>query len=646
VSLPAPGISPRDLLGRFGHTGFRPGQLAAIERLLAGRSVLTIFPTGGGKSLCFQLPSLLLDGLTLVISPLIALMKDQVDALNAAGLAAARLDSTLAKAEVFDVFDRLSDGRLKLLYVAPERLGNERFLARLGRRPISLLAIDEAHCISEWGHNFRPDYLKLEALARELRVERVLALTATATPAVAADIRRAFAIAPDDEVRTDFHRPNLQLNALRTSAEARPGLLIERLRATPGGSTIVYVTLQRTAEEVAERLSAEGLSARAYHAGMEDEARHAVQDAFMAGRCEVVVATIAFGMGIDKADIRRVIHYNLPKTLENYVQEIGRAGRDGAASVCELLAVASDQVVLSNFSYGDTPAPSAVRALVEHLLSRGERFSVSTTTLSQEHDIRPLVCSTALTYLELDGILRATGPFYAGYKVKLLGSEEELFRGLDERRRGFVQQVLASGQKGRAWITLDVAKAAQAASAERERVVKALDWLEEQGRVELAVDGLRLGFQRLREADPDAVADSLVQRFQRREQADIDRLARVLGYVEEPGCRTRQLLAYFGEELPGDCGHCSACQGLAEGPPSEGAAPLELGETARGLVRTLLAEDHAALREPRALTRFLCGLSSPAATRARLGRHASFGALDRQPFAAVLGLVEDVLTRT
>jgi ATP-dependent DNA helicase RecQ len=611
-----------------------------VDKLLAGRSVLTIFPTGGGKSLCFQLPALLLDGLTLVVSPLIALMKDQVDALARAGVAAARLDSTLSKEDVLGVFDRLSDGRLKLLYVAPERLGNERFLARLGRRPVSLLAIDEAHCISEWGHNFRPEYLKLEALARELRVERVLALTATATPAVAADIRRAFSIAPDDEVRTPYHRPNLQLNTIRTTAQARPGLLERRLRETAPGPTIVYVTLQRTAEEVAQRLAAEGWRARAYHAGMEDEARHAVQDAFMDGRCEVVVATIAFGMGIDKADIRRVVHYNLPKTLENYVQEIGRAGRDGAPSLCELLAVPSDQVVLANFSYGDTPAPVAVGALVEHVLSRGDRFSVSTYALSQDHDIRPLVVSTALTYLELDGMIRSTGPFYAGYKVKPLGADAELRAGLDPRRAAFVTSVLGSGRKGRAWITLDLAAAAEASGGDRDRVVKALDWLEEKGRVELAVDGLRLGFERRPGADASAATASLVRRFERREQADIERLARVMRYVDEPGCRTRHLLAYFGEDLEGDCGHCSACLGLDEGARAAVAdAPL-LDDDARAVLEQVRGEGLPALRDPRALARFLCGLASPAATRARLNRHPRFGALEAWPFASVLSVAE------
>ena len=257
----------RCLQENFAFTTFRPGQEAVIDCLVAGRSALAIFPTGGGKSLCYQLPALLLDGLTLVISPLIALMKDQVDALRGRGIMAARLDSSIGPAEVQTIYSQLADGSLKLLYIAPERLANERFINRLQGRPIALLAIDEAHCISEWGHNFRPEYLKIASLAKELKVGRVLALTATATPEVAADIRRAFDIVDTDLIRTSFHRPNLHLTVSPCPAPERRQLLLERLRQRPSGATIVYVTLQKTTEEVAAFLGAEGVAARAYMLG-------------------------------------------------------------------------------------------------------------------------------------------------------------------------------------------------------------------------------------------------------------------------------------------------------------------------------------------------------------------------------------------
>ena len=323
---------------QFGFEGFRDGQEAVVTRLLDGKSVLAIFPTGGGKSLCYQLPALMLDGLTLVISPLIALMKDQLDFLVAHGAPAARLDSTLTREENLQLFDDLRAGRLKLLYISPERLGNERFLQTIKQHTISLLAIDEAHCISEWGHNFRPDYLKIAQLAQDLRVERVLALTATATPAVAEDVREAFDIADGDEVHTGFYRPNLKLSVVPCGEAERDGALLERIQKRPTGPTIVYVTLQKTAEQVAARLSEAGLNASAYHAGLKPEDRSAIQDRFMASEAAIIVATIAFGMGVDKADIRYVYHYNLPKGLESYSQEIGRAGRDGKTSVCEMLA--------------------------------------------------------------------------------------------------------------------------------------------------------------------------------------------------------------------------------------------------------------------------------------------------------------------
>src|SRR3954452_20863393 len=239
---------PLDVLAdRFGFRDFRPGQREVVDALLAGRSALAVFPTGGGKSLCYQLPALLLDGVTVVVSPLIALMKDQIDFLSGHGVEAARLDSSLGPDELRDVTARLGAGALKLLYVAPERFNNERFLGQLAGALISLFAVDEAHCISEWGHNFRPDYLKLAVRARELGAERVLALTATATPAVAADIRRGFEIDERDSVVTGFYRPNLTLLTTPVAAAERDALLVARIRERPAGSAIVYVTLQRTA---------------------------------------------------------------------------------------------------------------------------------------------------------------------------------------------------------------------------------------------------------------------------------------------------------------------------------------------------------------------------------------------------------------
>lgn len=244
---------------RFGFDDFREGQREVVERLLDGKSVLAIFPTGAGKSICYQLPALMFDGITIVVSPLIALMKDQIDFLRSKGINAARFDSTVDYSEIRQAMSDLRAGTLKLVYVAPERLGNERFLASISRQKISMLAVDEAHCISEWGHNFRPDYLKLARLAKQLNVERVLGLTATAPPVVADQIAKAFEIDQADIVRTGFHRPNLQLRITPTTPSERDQLLLNRLRERPAEPTIVYVTLQRTAERVASFLSSAGL---------------------------------------------------------------------------------------------------------------------------------------------------------------------------------------------------------------------------------------------------------------------------------------------------------------------------------------------------------------------------------------------------
>ena len=634
----------RSLKEVFGFSDFRPGQAEVIGHLMADRSALAVFPTGGGKSLCYQLPALHLQGLTLVVSPLIALMKDQIDFLTSVGVRAARLDSSLTGDEVRAVYDDLRGGTLKLLYVAPERFSNERFVQRLRGRPISLMAIDEAHCISEWGHNFRPDYLKLARLARELGARRVLGLTATATPDVARDILRGFEMEPEAYVNTGYHRPNLVLRLTPCAAGDRDELLLARLRERAPGPTVVYVTLQRTAEKVARSLSRGGFDARAYHAGMKPEDRHAVQDWFMAGQQAVVVATIAFGMGIDKADIRFVYHYNLPKSLENYAQEIGRAGRDGEAATCEVLACADDTVTLENFSFGDTPGRHAVAALVNEVLGQGSEFDVSFHELSRKHDIRMLVVSTLMTYLELEGTIAATGPFYNTYRFQPQRSSKQILADHQASRARLLRGIFGQAKKRRVWFDIDVGQTVEATGATRAQVVGALCDLEQRGDLELRVTGIRQGYRLVRAPeDPDALVTTLADRFLAAEQRDLERIRRVLDLTSREGCVVRELLAYFGEELPGDCGHCDRC--LGDQAPAVAPVPERLPDAgADEMVEKLRGEAHAALARPRQMARFLCGLSSPATSYSRppLIRHPSFGGLRGVPFARVLTLVGGV----
>lgn len=657
----------RDTLERsFGHSGFRAGQEQVIQTLLAGRSALALFPTGAGKSLCYQLPGLLMDGVTVVISPLIALMKDQVGSLESRGIPAARLDSSLSATEVASVYDGIRSGSLKLLYIAPERLLNEQFIARLASVKIAMMAVDEAHCISEWGHNFRPEYLRLAHVAKELGIRPVLALTATATPAVAADICRAFDIAAQDHVQNSFRRPNLSYRITPCTAEERLGILTNRLLERQE-SAIVYVTLQKTAEEVAGHLRKNGHNALAYHAGLPDEQRHEAQEAFMAGRADTIVATIAFGMGIDKADIRAVYHYNLPKTLENYAQETGRAGRDGRPAVCELLACGDDRIVLDNFTYGDTPSAEGIRHLLDELLSAGARaaaskggeFDVSVYELAQATDIRPLVIETVLTHLELAGVLRPLGSFYASYQFRLLEPEAVVLAGHTPERQAFLKRLLHAGRRGTKWSTLQPDEAAAEMHEPRDRILKALTWLADSGRIELKPSGSR---QRYRlAADPatresERLSRSLQELFAVREARDLERLQEVFDFASHRGCLTRRLLGYFGETLGDEagcgCGTCTSCEEAAQSTleagggsprniPTSVVPPISPAEAA--IIRGLIGEGRASLRTPRQLARFLCGLTSPATTRERLGRHAAFGLLARLPFVNALAEAQTFL---
>ncbi|MCS5656805.1 MAG: DNA helicase RecQ [Dehalococcoidia bacterium] len=324
----------------FGFDRFLPLQEEIITKVLAKRDTLVLMPTGGGKSLCYQLPALRLKGLTLVVSPLIALMKDQVDGLGANGVPAGLLNSTLAAQEASQVQDQARQGKIKILYVAPERLalpGFQRFLQSLD---VSLIAIDEAHCISEWGHDFRPDYRNLKSLRRDFPGVPVIALTATATEPVREDIINQLGLDKPEIFISSFNRPNLTYT-IQPKTEPL-GSLLHLLEKHQGGSAIIYRFSRKATEETALELSERGFSALPYHAGLERDLRRETQEKFIRDQVQIVVATIAFGMGIDKPDVRLVVHYDLPKTVEGYYQETGRAGRDGLPSDCVLF-----------YSYGD-----------------------------------------------------------------------------------------------------------------------------------------------------------------------------------------------------------------------------------------------------------------------------------------------------
>ena len=362
----------------FGHGQFRPGQEALVDALLAGRDVLGVMPTGAGKSVCYQLPALLLPGLTLVISPLISLMKDQVAALEQAGIPAAFLNSTLSQEEYRDVLRRARTGACRLLYVAPERLTAPAFLALARETNIPLLAVDEAHCVSQWGQDFRPSYLNIPEFLEQLpRRPAVGAFTATATDQVKADICRLLPLRDPLSLTTGFDRPNLFFETVRP--RSKEAYLKQFIAQRPNQSGIVYCATRKTVESVCAALTAEGVAATRYHAGLSDSERRQNQEDFVYDRARVMVATNAFGMGIDKSNVGYVVHYNMPKDVESYYQEAGRAGRDGAYAHCALLFSEQDirtaRFLINNTAENEALEPEERERLRLQDLRRLERMT-------------------------------------------------------------------------------------------------------------------------------------------------------------------------------------------------------------------------------------------------------------------------------
>lgn len=404
VSAPKPTIEPITALRQyFGLDDFRHPQAQIIADVLAGRDCMVIMPTGGGKSLCYQLPSLLLPGVSIVVSPLIALMKDQVDGLTRRGIAAGFINSSQSWAEQVECLRDVERGRIKLLYVAPERFRAKAFMQAMVRLRVSLLAIDEAHCLSQWGHDFRPDYLRLGDAHKALGQPTCIALTATATPDVREDILRCLELRQPQVYVSGFARPNLAFQVIPIERMAEKMACVMDL-VTEHGTGIIYGATRKSVEKISTALAAKRVRHAVYHAGLTDQERSRAQERFMSGKVDIAVATNAFGMGIDRADIRFVCHYEMPGSVEAYYQEGGRAGRDGAPAVCQMLFLYADKRVQEFFNEGANPGKALIvevfRLLQRIADAEGEvRLSIDDITAQMPRKVNPMAVGTALAIL-------------------------------------------------------------------------------------------------------------------------------------------------------------------------------------------------------------------------------------------------------
>jgi ATP-dependent DNA helicase RecQ len=560
VSLPPSHLDElhAGLRRHFALEQFRPGQAEVISSVLEGRNTVVVMPTGAGKSLCYQLPAMLLDGVTVVVSPLIALMQDQVDALERRGIAATFINSTLTDGERAERQRCLRQGEYKLVYVAPERFRSEGFVSALLEANLALYAIDEAHCISQWGHDFRPDYALLGQVRKRLRPPRTVALTATATPEVRDDIAKVLLMKEPRIFVAGFDRPNLFLEVAQVSGDADKRDACAQLAAE--GSGVVYCSTRKQAESIHEHLVDEGLPAVLYHAGMEDEARRKAQEDFMSTAGCVAVATNAFGMGIDKPDIRFVAHAGIPRAVEAYYQEIGRAGRDGQASRAVLLFNHSDVFTQERLIQSNHPPQTLFMDLWE-VLRPLEQFDRGVHLLAAQVGVSEFEASAALKVLERQGAISRGGRGEGRYGVTLLpAGVTHQPRSPDARALLGAIKTFPSGVKQ----SLELYQLSRLSGLGEEQVRHALTLLERTGVLLVNRPFAGRAIAVLRQGVPWSELGIDLERVRAQERNQLLLLKRMTDYAYAKRCRRAFILRYFGEETdaagPG-CGSCDVCAG-------------------------------------------------------------------------------------
>lgn len=632
----------------FSFTSFRSGQQQTIEQLLAGHSSLSIFPTGSGKSLCYQLAALHLPHLTLVVSPLLALMKDQLEFLKGKGISAASIDSSLTAEQNQQVMADVRNGNIKILMVSVERFKNERFRQFIQSVSVSMLVVDEAHCISEWGHNFRPDYLKLPAYRQELNIPLVLLLTATATKKVKKDMAAKFAITPNHIVQTGFSRPNLDLSVVAVTSNKKNQQLLSSIKQQ-SVCGIVYVTLQYSAELVAEYLQKNGINAQAYHAGFDSEKRQQIQNDFMNGKTDVIVATIAFGMGIDKSDIRFVIHYDLPKSIENYSQEIGRAGRDGLPSNCITLANLDGLNTVENFVFGDTPELSGIEHVLDNIKAECQngRWELQGLSLSNACNIRQLPMKTLLVQLELHGVIKPLFSYFADFKYKFTQNQQEVLNRFNGERGEFLQAIFKYTKFKKVWGEPDFDALFQHYHCERARVITALEYLQEKGLIVLETKKITEVYQvDLNELADPSLAINLYDYFKEKERSEIKRIAALVRFFELNSCLSRNLALYFDDhQLTDNCGHCSACRGQVAKLEYSQPVNWPTDEILKQYLEELQTHMSIKITQPLSienLTRFLTGLMVPVFSRNKVKQLPGFACCEHIRYQQVFDKVKQL----